>query len=474
MESLLYVNLGQAASLSALNNRLVTYAPAFVHLSETTTRLPKFFLDSKTVLHHNQRGVGLYVQPVCQFLEIHKSKLFDLVLAVVSDGCRVSFHCIFYLTPNPTRHYGLQNYSHARCVQLLFAEICEIHEVFRQKHKFDDEYVSGDLNMDLAAGDGRAGKVVEWFQLRKFISCMPGFTHQVRGSCAKIDLCYVRTSDKFAFHKIGPVEARAGHAGCYVYPMRFDDDLRVETFDQDGYVRYFNENPLVLTGVSVHEKVDLFFTEMERVTRRFKQIKFIKGAASSQYSDKLRADFESVTEWTERESQLLMDKFNTHMDGKRNFFDFSRTFLLGDSRKKARDADPEKIKAFCSRQTQKNAQVRKATYPDFTYPDPVDPWRPVEMTDGFYQSRLHLTAGRVGTLVDSLTDSGALQYSVALSNKIAKKCHGLHGAIASIINSIITEGKFPSKLKVSRVTPVQWFFLKTILIFCITFLMRRF
>jgi len=86
MQSCMYANIGQAASLSRITNRLTKYCPYYLHLSECTIRLPQFFLNTKTVIHHLQRGVAIYIQPASTFLDIHKSRIFDLVLAVVDTA----------------------------------------------------------------------------------------------------------------------------------------------------------------------------------------------------------------------------------------------------------------------------------------------------------------------------------------------------------------------------------------------------
>jgi len=454
MQSCMYANIGQAASLSRITNRLVKYCPFYLHLSECTIFLPQFFLNSKTVIHHLQRGVAIYIQPASTFLDIHKSRIFDLVLAVVDTAGRKTLHVCFYLTPNPSRHLLLRDYTHTECIRLFFVEMRDKYVYFVSKYKFSDEYITGDLNVDLASGCGWGGEILQWFQSRSFISCMTDFTHRCRRSLSKIDVCYIRSEARFGFHQVDSVEGKQGHAGVYVYPVRFDEQVRIETFDTDKYVEFINDNPLVLPDVDVDSKVQIFYSELFEIAKSYKQVKFIKGTPSSKYDDDIRADFDEVIEWEQADVGQLMSRFNCHMDGKKNFFDFCRTFLLGDSRKDERSASPEKVIAFCTRQGQKNSQVRVATDPDFVYPDPFDPWRCVEQTDDYYKRKMKLTPWMVKKMLKELTDSGALQYKLHLSNAIAKKCPGLHSAMCSIINSIICECKFPSLLKISRVQPV--------------------
>ena len=454
MESLLYANLGRSVSLKPLHNRLKKYSPFFVHLVECNHSLPQFFLDSCSIIHIKQRGVSFFTQPRSVFLEVYKSEIFDLIGAVVRFDGRTSLHICCYLTPNPGRHDNLQIYTHGECVRKALDEIFQIHSRFTAKYIPDDTYVTGDLNINLAAVTGWSSEIRIWFQERRFISCLPGFTHVQQGGHSKIDICFVHSSARFGFHKVTSVESRGGHAGAYVYPVRFTDMVRMEVFDSDGYIRYFERNPVILPCLSAEEKVGLFYSILGRQTSIFTKVQYVPGTPGSKYGSAVVAEFEEVMNWKREDVKSLMQKFNCHLSGRKNFFDFTRCFLLGDSRVDARSASSEKVRGFCLRQTEKNSMVRVATEPSFVYPDPFDPWRCEEQSDFYYRSRLRLSGEGVKQIVETLTDSSALQYQIALSNKIVKKCEGLHNAIASIINSIVEECHYPGLLKISRVTPV--------------------
>ena len=454
MQSCLYANIGQAASLSRITNRLVKYCPFFLHLTECAYRLPQFYLDSQSIINCQQRGVAVFVQPGSVFLNIHKSKSFDLILAVVDTAGRITLHVCLYITPNPSRYLALRDYTHTEYIRKFFSEMRDTYAHFKSVHTFSDEYITGDLNIDMASGTGWGGEILQWFQSRSFISCMPGFTHRYKKSSSKIDVCYIKTETKFGFHRVDSVEGKQGHDGVYVYPVRFDEVVRIETFDTDKYIDFLNENPILLPCVQAREKVDIFYSELFDIAKPYKTVKLVKGTPSSKYDHDVRVDFDSVVDWEQGDVKQLMARFGSHMDGKRNFFDFCRTFLLGDSRIDERTADAEKVQAFCTRQGEKNSLVRVAKDPDCVYPDPFDPWRCEEQADAYYKRKMFLTPQRVKRMLKDLTDSDALQYKLHLSNSIAKRCTGLHAAFCSILNSIVAECEFPALLKISRVQPV--------------------
>jgi len=89
---------------------------------------------------------------------------------------------------------------------------------------------------------------------------------------SKIDICYVKSQAKFGFHRVDSVEGKQGHEGVYVYPVRFDDMVRIETFDMVKYIEFINDNPLVLPDVDVHSKVELFYSKLFKIAESYKDV----------------------------------------------------------------------------------------------------------------------------------------------------------------------------------------------------------